>query len=144
MRVISAPPVAVSTSRPDTWTCSALLSGNESGAYTFRAGIQEKAPCRFNVYAERYQRGIAWGGAHRLRHTTATHLIRNGASANQAQLWLGHHDPGFTARTYVHLDSDDLPDPAIFDSYFDSGGGNSGATRQAEAAQAAELRQASG
>jgi hypothetical protein len=45
-------------------------------------------------------------------------LIRNGASANQAQLWLGHHDPGFTARTYVHLDADDLPDPAIFDSYF--------------------------
>jgi integrase len=43
--------------------------------------------------------GITWGGAHRLRHTTATHLIRNGASANQAQLWLGHDDPGFTART---------------------------------------------
>jgi integrase len=62
--------------------------------------------------------GITWGGAHRLRHTTATHLIRNGASANQAQLWLGHHDPGFTARTYVHLDSNDLPDPAIFDSFF--------------------------
>lgn len=62
--------------------------------------------------------GIPWGGAHRLRHTSATHLIRKGASANQAQLWLGHHDPGFTARTYVHLDADDLPDPAIFDSYF--------------------------
>lgn len=62
--------------------------------------------------------GIMWGGAHRLRHTTATHLIRQGASANQAQLWLGHHDPGFTARTYVHLDASDLPDPAIFDSYF--------------------------
>lgn len=63
--------------------------------------------------------GITWGGAHRLRHPTATHLIRQGASANQAQLWLGHHDPGFTARTYVHLDSNDLPDPRIFDSYFD-------------------------
>jgi integrase len=62
--------------------------------------------------------GISWGGAHRLRHTTATHLIRSGASANQAQLWLGHHDPGFTARTYVHLDAHDLPDPAIFESYF--------------------------
>jgi integrase len=62
--------------------------------------------------------GITWGGAHRLRHTTATHLIRRGASASQAQLWLGHHDPGFTARTYVHLDASDLPDPRIFDSYF--------------------------
>jgi integrase len=66
--------------------------------------------------------GITWGGAHRLRHTTATHLIRNGASANQAQLWLGHHDPGFTARTYVHLDASDLPDPAVFDCYFDREG----------------------
>ena len=60
--------------------------------------------------------GIPWGGAHRLRHTAATHLIRSGASANQAQLWLGHHDPGFTARTYVHLEGSDLPDPSIFDS----------------------------
>lgn len=60
--------------------------------------------------------GIAWGGFHRLRHTTATHLIRNGASANEAQLWLGHHDPGFTARTYVHLEPSDLPDPRVFDS----------------------------
>jgi integrase len=60
--------------------------------------------------------GITWGGAHRLRHTAATHLVRSGASANQAQLWLGHHDPGFTARTYVHLGTSDLPDPAIFDS----------------------------
>ena len=71
--------------------------------------------------------GITWGGAHRLRHTTATHLVRNGASANQAQLWLGHHDPGFTARTYVHLDSDDLPDPGIFDSYFPNVGAAPGA-----------------
>jgi integrase len=57
--------------------------------------------------------GIAYGGFHRLRHTCATHLIRSGASASQAQLWLGHHDPGFTARTYVHLGIDDLPDPKI-------------------------------
>ena len=65
--------------------------------------------------------GITWGGAHRLRHTTATHLVRSGASANQAQLWLGHHDPGFTARTYVHLDGSDLPDPAIFDRLLNKG-----------------------
>ncbi|MFN8224252.1 MAG: site-specific integrase [Gaiellales bacterium] len=56
---------------------------------------------------------IPHGGFHRLRHTCATHLIRNGATASQAQLWLGHHDPGFTARTYVHLDASDLPDPRL-------------------------------
>jgi integrase len=62
---------------------------------------------------------IEWGGFHRLRHTTATHLVRNGASAKEAQLWLGHHDPAFTARTYVHLESADLPDPAIFNGLLD-------------------------
>jgi integrase len=88
--------------------------------------------------------GITWGGAHRLRHTTATHLIRQGASANQAQLWLGHHDPGFTARTYVHLDTNDLPDPAIFDSYFEGTSGHSGATLPADMGRTAQLREAAG
>lgn len=60
--------------------------------------------------------GIDHGGFHRLRHTCATHLIRNGASPSQAQLWLGHHDPGFTARTYVHLELSDLPDPELLSS----------------------------
>jgi integrase len=60
--------------------------------------------------------GITHGAFHRLRHTTATHLIRNGASPSQAQLWLGHHDPGFTARTYVHLEASDLPNPTVFDA----------------------------
>lgn len=85
--------------------------------------------------------GIPWGGTHRLRHTTGTHLVRNGASANQAQLWLGHHDPGFTARTYVHLDSDDLPDPAIFNGYFE---GNNGATRPTDTTRTDEPLEAVG
>jgi hypothetical protein len=57
---------------------------------------------------------------------------------------LGHHDPGFTARTYVHLDSNDLPDPAIFDSYFKGEGGHNGATRPADTTRTGELREAVG
>jgi integrase len=83
--------------------------------------------------------GIPWGGAHRRRHTTATHLIREGASANQAQLWLGHHDPGFTARTYVHLDGNDLPDPSIFDSYLVEDGPPTQPARITEATERAEV-----
>lgn len=64
--------------------------------------------------------GISWGGAHRFRHTTGTHLVRSGASPSQVQMWLGHHDPGFTARTYVHLQARDLPDPSVFDSLLSS------------------------
>src|SRR5205085_1882589 len=59
--------------------------------------------------------GIKDGGFHRFRHTCGTHLYRNGAQDVQVQMWLGHHDPGFTARTYVHLEPRDLPDPAMFD-----------------------------
>jgi integrase len=55
------------------------------------------------------------GGFHRFRHTCGTHLYRNGARDVQVQMWLGHHDPGFTARTYVHLEPGDLPDPSIFE-----------------------------
>jgi hypothetical protein len=31
--------------------------------------------------------------------------------AVQVQRWLGHSDPGFTLRTYVHLLNDDLGEP---------------------------------
>jgi hypothetical protein len=55
---------------------------------------------------------------------------------------LGHHDPGFTARTYVHLDASDLPDPAIFGTYFKPPEGNDGATRPTETTRDAEVREA--
>jgi integrase len=66
--------------------------------------------------------GIDWGAWHRLRHSCGTELGRRpDVSDSQVQLWLGHHDAGFTARTYIHLDSGDLPDPALLDSFGKSG-----------------------
>jgi integrase len=59
--------------------------------------------------------GVGWAGFHTLRHTCASALFRRGASHKQVQVWLGHADPGFTLRTYVHLLPEDLPDPAILD-----------------------------
>jgi site-specific recombinase XerD len=46
----------------------------------------------------------------RLRHICATRLFADGRDAVQVQRWLGHSDPGFTLRTYVHLLNDDLGD----------------------------------
>jgi hypothetical protein len=43
-------------------------------------------------------------------------------------MWLGHHSPGFTLATYVHLIPDDLPDADIFAAPV----GNGGATRPDE------------
>ena len=38
-------------------------------------------------------------------------LFRRGWNAVQVQRFLGHSDPGFTQRTYVHLLDEDLPEP---------------------------------
>jgi integrase len=38
-------------------------------------------------------------------------LFRSGWNAVQVQRFLGHSDPGFTLRRYVHLLDDDLPTP---------------------------------
>src|SRR5687767_12617412 len=47
--------------------------------------------------------GASWAGFKTLRHTCATLLFDRGANPVQVQRWLGHSDPGFTMRTYVHL-----------------------------------------
>lgn len=73
--------------------------------------------------------GVGWAGFHTFRHTCASLLFRDGANLNegaalgghanvvQVQRWLGHHSPGFTLATYIHLLSgDDVPDAAFFDS----------------------------
>ena len=55
--------------------------------------------------------GVPWAGFHTLRHTCASRLFAEGRNAVQVQRWLGHSDPGFTLRTYVHLLNDDLGEP---------------------------------
>lgn len=40
---------------------------------------------------------------HVLRHTCASLLFEEGRNVKQVQEWLGHADPGFTLRTYIHL-----------------------------------------
>ena len=40
---------------------------------------------------------------HTLRHTCASMLFEAGRNVKQVQEWLGHSDPSFTLRTYVHL-----------------------------------------
>jgi integrase len=47
--------------------------------------------------------GLPWVGFHSFRHTCASLLFAHGKDIKQVQTWLGHADPGFTLRTYVHL-----------------------------------------
>jgi integrase len=68
-----------------------------------------------------------WVHHHTFRHTCATRLFRSGWNAAQVQLFLGHSDPGFTLRVYVHLLPTDLPEPT-----FPELGGNKAATDPTE------------
>lgn len=42
-------------------------------------------------------------GMHVLRHTAASAWLAEGVDINTVAAWLGHDDPGFTLRTYIHL-----------------------------------------
>jgi integrase len=52
---------------------------------------------------------------HTFRHTCASLLFDNGRNIKQVQEWLGHADPGFTLRTYVHLMDAGVGDAEFFD-----------------------------
>lgn len=52
---------------------------------------------------------------HTFRHTCASLLFEDGRNIKQVQEWLGHADPGFTLRTYVHLMDAGVGDAEFFD-----------------------------
>lgn len=62
----------------------------------------------FKPAAERA--GVPWAGFHTLRHTAASRWLLSGVSIAQVARLLGHHDPGFTLRTYISVMPADLPD----------------------------------
>jgi integrase len=74
----------------------------------------------------------SWLGFHSFRHTCATMLFRAGWNAKQVQLFLGHADPGFTLRTYVHLLPEDVPETDFFADVLAGQSGNGLATRPPE------------
>ena len=59
--------------------------------------------------------GLAPLGFHLFRHTCASLLFEAGRNIKQIQEWLGHHDPGFTHSTYVHLIDQGLGDADFLD-----------------------------
>lgn len=59
--------------------------------------------------------GFSWVHYHTFRHTCASLLFASGKNVKQVQRWLGHADPGFTMRTYVHLVDEGVGDASCFD-----------------------------
>lgn len=62
------------------------------------------------------QAGLGPIGFHVFRHTCASLLFDAGRNIKQIQEWLGHHDPGFTLSTYVHLIDQGLGDADFLDA----------------------------
>jgi integrase len=58
----------------------------------------------------------AWVSFHTFRHTCASLLFDTGRNVKQVASWLGHADPAFTLRTYVHLLDEGLGDADFFDA----------------------------
>jgi integrase len=80
---------------------------------------------------------VPWATFHTFRHTCASILFAEGRNPKQVQMWLGHSDPGFTLRIYVHLIDDGLGDADFLDTakWARDGAtqwGNNGATRATE------------
>lgn len=68
---------------------------------------------------------------HTFRHTCASLLFEEGRNVKQVQEWLGHADPAFTLRTYVHLMDAGVGDATFLD---DAVGGKGVATRDPQIA----------
>ena len=84
--------------------------------------------------------GVRWVGFHSFRHTCASLLFEGGKNVKQVQEWLGHHDAGFTLKTYVHLIDDGLGGADFLDEAL--GGNRVATTDPANAANGEVLRAA--
>jgi integrase len=56
-----------------------------------------------------------WITLHVFRHTCASLLFEAGRDVKQVSAWLGHADPAFTLRTYVHLMDEGIGDAEFMD-----------------------------
>jgi integrase len=78
-------------------------TGTPMEPHNFRARVWRPATRRAGVSAT----------PHTLRHSLASLLFERGDNAAQVAAWLGHEDPSFTLRTYIH--ARDLGDASFLD-----------------------------
>jgi integrase len=76
---------------------------------------------RRTVWAPTVKRAGVKATPHTLRHSLASLLFERGHTAAQVAAWLGHQDPSFTLRTYIH--ARDVGDASFLDDVL---GGSTG------------------
>jgi integrase len=67
------------------------------------------------LHPAREAAGLIWVTFHTFRHTCASLLFEEGRNVKQVAEWLGHADPSFTLRTYVHLMDAGIGDAGFLD-----------------------------
>ncbi len=60
--------------------------------------------------------GLPWVTFHSFRHTCASLLFEAGRDVKQVAAWLGHSDPAFTLRRYIHLMDEGVGDAGFLDA----------------------------
>jgi integrase len=90
------------------------FSGDQAPLFATSAGTELNRPnvaCRVlkpaakaaGLTVNRDGERVPWVSFHTFRHTCASLLFDQGRNVKQVADWLGHTDPSFTLRTYVHL-----------------------------------------
>jgi integrase len=79
--------------------------GPESPVFASRVGtpLNPSNLWRGTLKPTREAVGLPWVTFHSFRHTCASLLFETGRNVKQVSEWLGHADPAFTLRRYVHL-----------------------------------------
>jgi integrase len=90
---------------------SLYLASGRKAKIALEAGIQPQRKTLDHA-------DVPWISFHTFRHTCASILFESGKNIKQVAAWLGHEDPGFTLRTYVHLMDEGIGDASCMEDKF--------------------------
>lgn len=81
----------------------ATATGTELNRPNVAGRVLKPAARAAGLTVDRDGERVPWVSFHTFRHTCASLLFDQGRNVKQVAAWLGHTDPSFTLRTYVHL-----------------------------------------
>jgi integrase len=109
-------------------------AGTELSRPNVAGRVLKPAAKAAGLTVERGGEQVPWVSFHTFRHTCASLLFEAGRNVKQVAEWLGHADPSFTLRTYVHLLDAGVGDAGFLDEVVGDSRVNTGSTDGAQTA----------